>query len=60
MNRAERRARRQARDDRAQAFAEQYQCPDCHADTRLTEQASGVFELLVAHDPTCPNHRRTP
>jgi hypothetical protein len=37
-----------------------YACPDCSADTRLTEEAPGVYVLTVEHDDTCPTYRAMP
>lgn len=31
-------------------------CPDCNADSALTEMAPGVFTLVVRHDDTCPRY----
>lgn len=57
MNRAERRrTRRSALDSLAVAAA--YECPDCDADTRLTQDEHGIWHLTIRHDTTCPNYRR--
>ena len=31
-------------------------CPDCDADTMLTEQSPRVFVLEIRHDTTCPTY----
>lgn len=56
MNREQRRhAERRSRGTATlSAFATGYACPDCAAHKTLTEQAPGVFALVVAHDDTCP------
>lgn len=32
-------------------------CPDCDADVTLRQAATGVWQLQVAHDGTCPTYR---
>ncbi|HET6877726.1 MAG TPA: hypothetical protein VFH38_09380 [Jatrophihabitans sp.] len=49
-----RRDRNRATRRTAEAFAGSYRCPDCSADSRLTEHTPGIYLLEVAHDPTCP------
>lgn len=29
-------------------------CPDCDSDVALIEQAPGVYQGRVYHDPSCP------
>lgn len=68
MNREQRRAaaRRgpnrhpetQATDDEIRAAAASYKCPDCNADTSLSQDGHGIWHLDIAHDDTCPTFQR--
>lgn len=68
MNRSQRRlhARRREEWEDKRHLPHDYECLDCDAETRLTQQSPGVFFLAVFHDPTCPayqampTHRSTP
>lgn len=62
MNRQERRRKARLREeweDRRHLQAD-YECPDCHADTRLVQQHPGLYTLLVFHDETCPSYQAMP
>lgn len=56
MNRQQRRlkARRREEWEDKRHQPHDYECPDCDADTRLTQQHPGLYTLAVFHDPTCP------
>lgn len=32
-------------------------CPDCVATRRSSDLGSGIVEVVVEHDPTCPRYR---
>ena len=34
-------------------------CPDCDSQSRLDQDAHGVWHLHVHHDATCPTYRAT-
>lgn len=56
MNREQRRRQRRTR-TLVHAMAEQYECPDCLADTELIQEQPGLYRLKVMHDATCPTYR---
>ena len=33
-------------------------CPDCHAEQSFSRDKSGIYHLLIEHDPSCPTLAR--
>lgn len=54
MNRREYRQANRARLRRESVSLESVRCPDCDSDVALIEQAPGVYQGRVYHDPSCP------
>ena len=34
-----------------------YECPDCGAHAELVRQQGAIFDVAIAHDPSCPYYR---